>query len=530
MKKIIALTMLCATSAYAQDIEATAQQRGRTLPKAYYDRIREDPDAFELKAGWKARLATAQLTGSAVTGTLPVAIIPALFSDSNEPEAIITSSTLQSKLFSPTAPNTVSAYYLETSHGKLHVKGVVTDWAHTSLSRAEVVGDNFGLGANARVRDWIREAIANVDDKVDFTQFDNDGPDGIPNSGDDDGRVDMAAFLFREIDAACGGNAIWPHRSRLGIGPDVSAAATKDLRPNGLPIVVDDYIALGARDCSGQHALEVNVFAHETGHVLGLPDYYDSSSGLLRHERRWVVGCWEIMSAGSWGCGSGVQPSAILPPHFGAYTKMLFGWTSPQALQPGLAPRQFTLRPAYSTGDALRVQLSSTEYLFVEYRQRQGFDAGLPASGILVYHVETGRGFLPCPTCPRTYSYATVEADGDSALVRQEPQGGNRGAAGDAWGPSRTVFDDTTIPSTRLNNGTPSWVRLSKMIVDAAQGVARVTVSLMPAVIPIDRLVSALGMTPLNNTDQQLLDAAGNSNNKFDVGDFRAYLQIRAAE
>jgi M6 family metalloprotease-like protein len=284
MKRIIALAMLCATSAYAQDIEVVAQQRGRTLPKAYYDRIRENPDAFELKAGWKSRLATAQLTGSAVTGTLPVAIIPALFSDSDVPESIITSGALQSKLFSPASGTTVTAYYNETSHGKLQVKGVVTDWAHTSLSRAEVVGDNFGLGANARVRDWIREAIASVDAKIDFTQFDNDGPDGIPNSGDDDGRVDMAAFLFREIDAACGGNAIWPHRSRLGLGPSVPPAATNDLRPNGLPIVVDDYIALGARDCSGQRALEVNVFAHETGHVLGLPDYYDSSSGLLRHE------------------------------------------------------------------------------------------------------------------------------------------------------------------------------------------------------------------------------------------------------
>src|SRR5690349_19848549 len=173
MKKIIAVMMLLAASLHAQDIEVMAQQRGRTLPKAYYDRIREQPDAFELKAGWKTRLATAQLTGNALTGTLPIAIIPALFSDSDAPEPIISTAALQSKLFSSTSGTTVNAYYVETSHGKLHINGLVTDWAHTSLTRAEVVGDNFGLGENARVRDWIREAIANVDDKVDFTQFDN---------------------------------------------------------------------------------------------------------------------------------------------------------------------------------------------------------------------------------------------------------------------------------------------------------------------------------------------------------------------
>ncbi|HEX6573778.1 MAG TPA: immune inhibitor A domain-containing protein, partial [Gemmatimonadaceae bacterium] len=347
--------------------------------------------------------------------------------------------------------------------------------------------------------------------------------------GDDDGRVDMAAFLFREIDAACGGPGIWPHRSRLAAG--VPAAATNDKRPNGSFVVVDDYITLGARDCSGTQALEVNVFAHETGHVLGLPDYYDSSSGILRQQRRWVVGCWEIMSAGSWGCGSGPQPSAMLPPHFGAYTKMLFGWITPQIITTvGLKPQEITLHPANSTGDAVRINLSFNEYLFVEYRKQQGFDAGLPASGILVYHVETGRAFLPCPTCPRTWSYRTVEADGDSALVRQELEGGNRGAAGDAWGVSRTVLDDTTIPSTKLNTGVSSFVRLSRMVIDAAQGVARVTISLVPSNLTIERLVAGLGMNPVTPVDRIRLDAAGNGNDRYDVGDFRAYLKIRSAD
>ena len=529
MRKLILFATLLASQVHAQDIEVTAQQRGRALPKAYYDRIRENPDAFEIKSGWKAKLATAQLTSSALQGTLPIVIIPALFSDSDAPESLISTSALQSQLFTRTTGPTVTAYFNETSYGKLHINGVVTDWAHTKTSRAAAVGANFGLGEDAHVADWLREAIADVDDRVDFSQFDNDGPDGVPNSGDDDGRVDMAAFLFREIDAACGGNGIWPHRFRLAVG--VPAAATNDRRPDGSFVVIDDYITLGARDCSGTRPLEVNVFAHETGHVLGLPDYYDSSAGILRQQRRWVVGCWDIMSAGSWGCGSGVQPSQILPPHFGAYTKMLFGWNNPQIIaNVGLTPQEFTLHPANATGDALRINLSFNEYLFVEYRAKSGFDAGLPSSGILIYHVQTGRGFLPCTACPRIYSYATLEADGDSALVRPETEGGNRGAPGDAWGPTRKLLDDTTIPSTRLNTGVPSWVRLSKMVVDAAQGVARVTVMLAPSTLTIDRLVSALGMTPLANNEQQLLDAAGNGNNKFDVGDFRAYLKIRAAD
>jgi len=523
---IIGLFLVSSSLLRAQDIEVMSELGGRSLPKAYYERIRNEPDVFQLRDGWRRKLSAAQSSADAVQGTLSIVVLPALFSDSDLPEDIISTGALQKSLFGPSASGTVPGYYNEVSRGKLKINGLVTDWTRTSLSRATVIGQSFGLGNDARVQSWIREAVANVDATVDFGQFDNDGPDGIPNSGDDDGRVDGVAMLFREIDAACGGNGIWPHRSRLVSG---GAAVTNDPRPNGGFVVVSDYIVLGARTCNGVEPLQVNVFAHETGHVLGLPDYYDSSVGLLREQRRWVVGCWDIMSAGSWGCGSGPQPSNILPPHMGAYTKSILGWNNPlQVTNVGLRPQEFTLRPANTTGDALSIRLSNTENLFVEYRLKQGYDAGLPSSGVLVYHTESGRAFLPCETCPRTYSYALLEADGDSSLVRPEAPGGNRGDAGDAFGITRNVIDDATIPSTRLNNGTSTFVRLSKMVIDAAQGIARVTVSLLPPQITIDRLVAALGLTALPPADASLLDAAGNANQQYDVGDFRAFLQIRA--
>src|SRR2546425_13263502 len=61
----------------------------------------------------------------------------------------------------------------------------------------------------------FRQALARVDNQVDFGRFDNDGPDGIPNSSDDDGYVDMIMFAHATRDGACGGssnNHIWSHR------------------------------------------------------------------------------------------------------------------------------------------------------------------------------------------------------------------------------------------------------------------------------------------------------------------------------
>src|SRR5713226_8897905 len=67
----------------------------------------------------------------------------------------------------------------------------------------------------------LREALTILDAQhVDWGQFDNDGPDGIPNSGDDDGYVDMAIFVHPNVDGACGNshvvssnnNNVWSHR------------------------------------------------------------------------------------------------------------------------------------------------------------------------------------------------------------------------------------------------------------------------------------------------------------------------------
>ena len=52
---------------------------------------------------------------------------------------------------------------------------------------AEVVGSNYGLGGDGQTGAFLFEMVEAVDPAVDFSQFDNDGPDGIANSGDDDG-------------------------------------------------------------------------------------------------------------------------------------------------------------------------------------------------------------------------------------------------------------------------------------------------------------------------------------------------------
>ena len=150
----------------------------------------------------------------AITGILPILVVQALFVDS--PEPAFSSAEIQRSLFEgPSANGTVTEYYTEVSGGLFTVGGQVLPWARTALTISETVGASFGLGEDARTGDYLIQALNAVDDSVDLGLFDNDGPDGVPNSGDDDGFVDALAFQFLETSASCGGPAIWPHRSRI---------------------------------------------------------------------------------------------------------------------------------------------------------------------------------------------------------------------------------------------------------------------------------------------------------------------------
>ncbi len=509
-----------------------ARVPGRTLPRAYYQRAQRQPDLFELQHGWIQRVERAQQLNMAVSDTLPLVVILALFADSPEPH--IPSEQLQQALFDgPSEYGTLSEFYEEVSGGRLGVKGQVAPWIRTSLTMEEVVAGSYGLGDSARTGEYLLEALAAADEIIDFGLYDNDGPDGVPNSGDDDHRVDAVAFQFLEVAASCGGPSIWPHRSRIeGWTEDNAPFATDDSEPGGEPIVVSDYIVQGATDCDGVEAQKATTIAHELGHVLGLPDLYDRSRGTEPQHRHWVVGCWSLMAAGAWGCGTDDRDAWLRPTHMGAWEKEQLGWlTQIEQVEPVLI-QELTISPVLESEHVLKLMLEdgaqsdTNEYLLIEYRTQEGFDVDIPAAGVLIYHVD--------PTMPNNqllrhepnwYKVALLEADGNGTLQRNFAEGGNRGEPGDAWGASGTgQLSYSTTPSSRLNSGAASPVTIYEITV--AGGAASITLS-TTRVADATLMHAFLGTTatPLTAEEEDYLDSYGNNNGQYDVGDLRAYLR-----
>lgn len=313
--------------------------------------------------------------GAALEGRLRIPVVVVHYADVDPPFSV---TRLGSRLFEASVADTVSlaGYWDEVSGGLLQVDGVITSWirlrrpAEHYLPTAE-----YGWGRFGRIAEFREQALSRADVAIDFAQFDNDGPDGVPDSGDDDGHVDFVAFYYATgcgSDGRAGG--IWPHRGAM------SPFRTGDRGANGERILITDYVVLPAQAAGGCDPAHVGVLAHETAHALGLPDLYDydgSSRG---------IGSWGLL-----GTGSHVQPHS--PAHPAAWAKEQLGWVRVDWTRAGLSAAVPELS---ADRRVVRHDLDdgSGRYLLLERRSAHGSDRHLPGHGLLVWGIDPERGEL----------------------------------------------------------------------------------------------------------------------------------------
>ena len=101
-------------------------------------------------------------------------------------------------LFDPHRPGSFSHFYHTMSFGQFRVTGMVDDRQYESegerssyLANLPAEPGNFGR--------FSLEILEQADAHIDFSDFDNDGPDGLPNSGDDDGFVDAVFIVLSSV-------------------------------------------------------------------------------------------------------------------------------------------------------------------------------------------------------------------------------------------------------------------------------------------------------------------------------------------
>lgn len=380
--------------------------------------------ASGLGAPWRQR--TTRVSPDKPAGKLHALVIPMGFADK-----ALTKSQAEIQAF---FDGPVRDYYREVSAGQVDLSATVV--TPLSMNQNAI---NFAWNANNPARPawqmfeaWLTYYRSHYPD-FDYTDFD----------ANRDGFADLVVVVH----AGEG-------REQTGKNSDLHSHFLPFANIPGYPETFSEggvdffgYVTVPEKATSGA-ITPLGVLVHEAGHYFGLPDLYDTGPSASSASG---IGGFCLMAHGMWlGPSSGTSPA-----HPSAWCKRELGWLRDQELTSGGEQR---LAPIQSkSGRVLRVATRDNaadgdQYFLLENRQKTGFDSYLPASGLLVFHVDEGQ--FPAAGSdeqfmfnadPDHYGIDLEQADG----ARELNTSTNRGDAEDAFPTARSVdFTPVTSPSS----------------------------------------------------------------------------------
>lgn len=414
-------------AAYRKDgsFEARVAQARTLANHRTADRLVERAQRRLVELNGRGRLESAPPAawkGLPTKGTVKLFVLAIDFSDAPAGDANPVSA-LQGRIFGEGTPaeapyESLRAFYRRSSYNQLDLTGTVLGWYRPSYPRSAVPQTEAGREG------LIKEAIQAFQAQGhDFTQYDNDG----------DGTLDAFAVLWTGADQGWG-SFWWAYKTDW-------TDSTFRVDGKQLQAYTWQWVARGESP-----TFSPRILIHETGHLLGLPDYYDYADSL---GPKGGLGGLDMMDA-SWG-------------DHNAFSKFLLDWITPAVATQAAAGQ--TLRASGQHGDALLVFPEAPEagafgeYFLVQNRFRTGNDRDLPADGLLVWHVDarlnaSGQDFRYDNSYAEHKLLRLVEADGLGEI--EQGFGAN---AGDYWAEGQT-FGPATQPASNRYDGTSTYMGL----------------------------------------------------------------------
>jgi M6 family metalloprotease-like protein len=250
-------------------------------------------------------------------------------------------------------------FYQRSSYGALDIQGEVFGWYTARVPRFFYGTGRQSLWGLWGVKALIKEALRYYEPLVDFSQFDHDA----------DGVIDYFCVIWTGPDSGWGSLWWgWCDTTKFFFGND--------------PFTVDGKrLGVFSWQPEQQVRTENTVFTartliHETGHALGLPDYYDYDT-----------------TKGPGGGLGGLDIMDMTAFDHNAFSKWMLDWTEPAVIINGA--QTITLRPADTYHDCVAIMPGRkrfslfSEFFLVQHRSPgRGNDFSLPGSGLVIWHVD----------------------------------------------------------------------------------------------------------------------------------------------
>lgn len=241
----------------------------------------------------------------------------------------------------------------------------------------------YGEGSSSmeRYRELVSEACTMMDDSLDFSKYD----------ADKDGNVDLVYIIYAGYGESVSSidSTLWP--KAFVCGTDIKKDG-KYVRLAGISNELNGRPDGNYNSKSGLLINGVGLFCHEFSHCMGLPDFYPTVSP------QWTTANdkqdfdaydnqgmeeWDVMDNGIY-LYNGYSPTA-----YTAWEREKMGWLTIETLT---KEGKVELKSIDEGGKAYRIKndknTSGNEYYIVENIQAKGWNYKLPASGMMVSHVE----------------------------------------------------------------------------------------------------------------------------------------------
>ena len=267
----------------------------------------------------------------------------------------------------------VRDFFIHNSSGKykptFDVYGPITLTGTRDSYGAKAYANNMAAGAAYAVSEAMDQLVAQG---VDFSPYDSDG----------DKTIDFVYMIYAGVGSADSdvSTAIWPH----------SYSVRKRLSKN---LYMERYACspeIDGRAYSNNKRTDalngIGTFCHEFSHVLGLEDHYDVNVNETGRMVRFTPNAWDLMDQGSYNCPTNsARTTSCSPANLSAFERFSLGWLEPRYLE--VSDTTITLKSINENDGLVLVSKNDNEYYFVDFRLKNGFDAGLPNKGMLIWHV-----------------------------------------------------------------------------------------------------------------------------------------------
>ncbi|MCH5171420.1 MAG: hypothetical protein J1F31_01105 [Erysipelotrichales bacterium] len=267
---------------------------------------------------------------------------------------------------SDTSWRSVSSFFDESSYGKLHITGEVTEVLKVT---------NYTVTSLNKLGEEASDVIANLFDKSNI----------IPTSKrkeydqDNDGFLDATIFVYSNNYSTSGSSAYWAWCYYTENDNNYNAPVVNNYMWASYSFMEDGYDTSYAPT-----GLDAHTYIHETGHLLGLDDYY----------------CYD--ETRPWDCAGDRDMQSYNIGDHNIYSKLALGWINPYVVTDSC---EINLRSSALYDDAILIKDNWNgsvfdEYLLIEFYTPEGNNSQdsryayssrnkmYDYSGLRIYHVD----------------------------------------------------------------------------------------------------------------------------------------------